>query len=150
MFLMGIVIFSRANTELVDTVDIKPLMYILHYPIKMEDGGSYFSDNLNALKQKKYLLNINFKHIAYILMDDHKFMYFNLVKRIGNQNGYIDFYKGKTGEFKLMINSIEKGTNYTSRRNGVLSLHIGKIVKQLHVYGDVQDNDKINRRLFGY
>ncbi|MFI5159131.1 MAG: hypothetical protein ACHQF4_09720 [Sphingobacteriales bacterium] len=140
--------FFKAQSDV--SVDIRPLKYITSDPVKSEDGGSHFSDNLNSLKQKKYLLNINFGHTAYFQIADDKFIYFKRIRRTSNTAGYIDFYKGKTGEFKLMINSIKKGTNYTSRRNGVLSLHIGKIIKQLHVYGSVQDNDEINRRLFGY
>jgi hypothetical protein len=77
-------------------------------------------------------------------------MYFNRVKRITNANGYTDIYKGKAGQFKLVINSIKKEGNYTTGRNGMLYLRAGKIVKTLSVYGLVLDNDSINRKLFGY
>jgi hypothetical protein len=126
------------------------LLYIKYYPIKTEDGCSFFSDNLSALKQKKYLLNINFEHIAYIQTADYKFIYFKRIRRAPTAGGYTDFYKGKNGEFKLVINSIKKGENYTTIREGTLFLNVGNIKKKLTVYGNVQDNDYINKKLFGH
>lgn len=117
------------------------LLYIKYYPIKTEDGCSFFSDSESMLAKKKYLLIITNPHTAYMQVKDNTFVYFTKVDRIKSQFGYTDFYKGKSGHFELAIKSIEKLGTYSTYRIGTLHLSTIYVKETIPIYGTVEDYD---------
>jgi hypothetical protein len=121
-----------------------PLLYIKSYPIKTEDGCSFFSDSEVSLTNKEYLLIINGTHTAYIQLKDNKFLYFSKQRRLKSPGGYTDFYRGNNGSFKLVIKNIKKKDAFSTNRNGELIFKIGNLEKTVPVCGFVEDNDFYN------
>jgi hypothetical protein len=129
-----------------------PLKYISYYPIKTEDGCGFFSDNVEALNKKKYLLIIAYnmfanKPVAYIQTGKDSFIYFTRVKRTLTKKGYVDFYKEKgkgNAFFELTINEMKKNGLGSSFRNGKLLIKVNNIKKELDVFGDDNEVDRYN------
>jgi hypothetical protein len=125
---------------------LNQLHYIKSFPIKTEDGCSFFSDSEDSLTGKKYLLVITGRHIAYMQLKNDKFLYFSKVKRIKDGAGYKDIYRGKAGSFELTIKSIKKTGPFVTQRNGVLYLKTGRLKEIIPVYGMVEENDNYNHK----
>ena len=121
------------------------LNYLSSYPLKTEDGCSFYSDNKDALVQKKYLLAITDQHKAYIQTGKGKFIYFSRSNRGKGQNGYNETYKGDKGWFSLFINVIKPVSSHKTFRDGILTLYVNKKHLKIPVYGLSEEIDGYNR-----